>query len=207
MRMIPLERQKGHRWPWGVSTQKQTFLEPGMSRWATAVCLGSDTRKDLEWGSETGEGRNLISDALISGWALWATGAQSAQDPRDSRQHTPEFSYPRTGDWSIDGLTLVCHWDHSPAAWQGLQTGQTCSAGREGPQQRCRGIATSSCCTPRKGECWEHVGGHWACPCQFPWLFLYLVIGLWVSCLAPCNVVRETQNTFKDLESLPITTD
>lgn len=168
MRMIPFERQKGHRWPWGVSTEKQTFLEPGMSRWATAICLGSDNRKDLEWGSETGEGRNLISDALISGWALWATGAQSAGDPGDSGQHTPEFSYPRTGDWSTEGLTLVCHWDHSPAAWQGLQTGQTCSAGRKGPQQRCRGIATSSCCTPKKGESesrWVAVGH---APVNFP---------------------------------------
>lgn len=94
--MIPLERQKGHRWPGGVSTQKQTFLELGMSRWARVVCFGSDTRKDLEWGSERGEGRNLISAALISGWALWAPGAQSAGDPGDSGQHTPEFSYPRT---------------------------------------------------------------------------------------------------------------
>lgn len=157
------------------------------------------------WNGEVREvGRNLIPGALISGWALWAPGAQSAGDPGDSGQHTPEFSYPRTRRLCIDGLTRLSLGPlpsrmAGPANWPDMLS-------RKSPAEM-QGDCSKQLLHSQERWVREHAGGHWPCPCQFHWLFPYLVTGPWVTRLAPCNVVRETQSTFKDLESLPITTD
>ena len=108
------------------------------------------------------------------------------------------------GDWSIDGLTRLSLGPlpsrmAGPANWPDMPS-------RKSPAET-QGDCSKQLLHSQERWVWEHAGGHWPCPCQFHWLFPYLVTGPWVTRLAPCNVVRETQSTFKDLESLPITTD